>query len=557
LIHKVNCCWLKWQEKKEGDVLIILDDVNDYRKIQPYLELNLSPSKVLITTRLRLDDPRKSFPLDVLTEKASLELLRQSIGEEKINQQLVDAKELCLRLGYLPLALNLVNRYVSKRKISLSEMLRRLEDKGLQHQALAVNQKDRTWTLNIQRGVAAAFELSWSELSQTAQELGYLLSLFALAPISWSLVENAAVGQDTEELEDARVELENLHLLQGGDTYQLHQLIREFFATKQTALASADKQKDNFCQALLTVAQSIPDEPTQELVKSVKDAIPHLEEIAENLIDTVRDEDLYGMFSRLNRFYFGQGLYAQAEPWCEQGVSVVQTRLGADHPDVAKSLCNLALLYKSQGRYAEAEPLFLQALEFWKRLPGVEHLDIAKSLHNLAGLYLSQGRYAEAEPLYLQALEFWKRLPGVEHPYTSMSLHNLANVYRSQGRYAEAEPLYLQALEMKKRLPRAEHSSVATSLNNLALLYKSQGRYTEAEPSYLKALELSKRLLGEEHPDVATSLNNLAGLYNSQERNTEAEPLYLKALEIAEKSLGVNHPTTNKIRANYERLKEG
>jgi hypothetical protein len=136
LIHKVNCCWLKWQEKKEGDVLIILDDVNDYRKIQPYLELNLSPSKVLITTRLRLDDPRKSFPLDVLTEKASLELLKQSIGEEKINQQLVDAKELCLRLGYLPLALNLVGRYVSKRKISLSEMLRRLEDKGLQPDCL-------------------------------------------------------------------------------------------------------------------------------------------------------------------------------------------------------------------------------------------------------------------------------------------------------------------------------------------------------------------------------------------------------------------------------------
>ena len=42
----------------------------------------------------------------------------------------------------------------------------------------------------IERGVAAAFELSWEELTKSAQKLGCLLSLFALAPIPWSLVEN-------------------------------------------------------------------------------------------------------------------------------------------------------------------------------------------------------------------------------------------------------------------------------------------------------------------------------------------------------------------------------
>ena len=31
--------------------------------------------------------------------------------------------------------------------------------------------------------------------------------------------------------------------------------------------------------------------------------------------------------------------------------------LGPDHPDVARSLNNLAVLYYEQGRYADAEPL--------------------------------------------------------------------------------------------------------------------------------------------------------------------------------------------------------
>jgi len=73
-----------------------------------------------------------------------------------------------------------------------------------------------------------------------------LLSLFAPAPIPWHLAE--AVEQqycenadntlefDAETLEDARVKLQNLHLLklsqEQEQIYQLHSLIREFFRSK-------------------------------------------------------------------------------------------------------------------------------------------------------------------------------------------------------------------------------------------------------------------------------------------------------------------------------------
>ena len=47
--------------------------------------------------------------------------------------------------------------------------------------------------------------------------------------------------------------------------------------------------------------------------------------------------------------------------------------LGADHPDTAQSLNNLAALYYAQGRYSEAAPLFKEAVEIMERVVGAEH----------------------------------------------------------------------------------------------------------------------------------------------------------------------------------------
>ncbi len=538
LPERISWCWQHW---RQGNTLVVLDDVNNYSHIQKYLPPQPSQFKVLITTRLKLDLASSLF-LEVLSETDALLLLAQLIREEKQNQELAQAKEFCQRLGYLPLALQLVGRYIKKRKISLAEMLRRLEEKGLAHPSLIVNENDPTWTLNVKRGVAAAFELSWSELSDDAQQLGCLLSLFALAPIPWSLVERAASEQDQEELEDARVELENLHLLQGEETYRLHQLIREFLSDKQNNLVATDEQKYNFCQAMVEVAKTIPDSPTQEFIRSVKYAIPHLAEVAQSLTDAVSDENLIKPFVGLGRFYEGQGMYALAEPLYEQCVSVVQTRLGEEHPSVASSFNNLAYIYQSQGRYEEAEFLHKQALEMQKKLLGNEHLDVAESLNCLGLIYTDEGRYAEAELVYVQALEIRQHLLGTEHQDIADSLNNLALLHDAQGRYIEAESLLIQALKMRRHLLGNEHPRVGTSLNNLAYCYNSQGCYTKAEPLYLEALELSKRLLGEEHTETAVSYNNLAYLYVSQERYSEAEPLFAQALEINQKVLGEKHP---------------
>ncbi|MBW4544732.1 MAG: CHAT domain-containing protein [Symplocastrum torsivum CPER-KK1] len=237
-----------------------------------------------------------------------------------------------------------------------------------------------------------------------------------------------------------------------------------------------------------------------------------------------------------------QGRLAGAEPLYQEALAMRQRLFPGDHPDVAKSLNNLAVLYESQGGLDAAEPFIEEALSMTKRLFPGDHPDVADSLNNLAGLYESQGRLKAAEPLIEEALAMRKRLFPGDHPDVAGSLNNLAGLYKSQGRLSAATPLLEEVLAMTKRLFLPDHPHVALSLNNLAFLYKSQGHLDTAEPLIEEALAMRKRLFPGDHPDVAGSLSNLAGLYQSQGRLVKAESLLEEALAMTKRLFPHDHP---------------
>ena len=55
---------------------------------------------------------------------------------------------------------------------------------------------------------------------------------------------------------------------------------------------------------------------------------------------------------------YQQGKYAEAIPLAEKVLAIREKVLGKEHPNVAISLNNLAVLYDSQGNYSKAEPLY-------------------------------------------------------------------------------------------------------------------------------------------------------------------------------------------------------
>lgn len=539
IVEQVGFCWTHWPE---GKVLVIIDDVVDYEAIKAYLPPSDPRFRVLLTTRLRLGSAVVKVAIDSLPEVEALALLESLAGESRIRQERETATRICGWLGGLPLGLELVGRYLElKEDLSLQKMFSRLESKRLA--AKAMSNPDAEMTARL--GVADAFDLSWEMLDEPAQELAYLLSLFAQDPIPWHLVEGCLPEDDEEVLEDRRDEqLLKLNLLQrkGSSLYQLHQLIREFLHDKSQFVGLAETLAQSFCRHLAQVGREIPESPTRQYLLQIAPAIPHLEEVAHSLVSSLDDEDLTSPFEGLGRFYENQGFYKQAEIWYERGCTQTQERFGNSHLEVARSLNNLANIYRAQGKYKDAEELFLQALNLRERLSGTNDPVFADSLNSLAVLFCRQGRYQEAEDFLTQALTIWQRTYGNEHPDTADALNNLGMLYNDQGKYDEAEPILKQALDLRKRLLGTDHPRIATSLNNLAYCYNAKQNYAEAEPLFKEALESTRHILGEEHPQVAEYQNNLASLYISLTRLDEAEPLLEQALRLQQKNLGGEHP---------------
>src|SRR6266508_1201029 len=190
---------------------------------------------------------------------------------------------------------------------------------------------------------------------------------------------------------------------------------------------------------------------------------------------------------------FRAGKYDASRPAAERALELREKALGPDHPDVAQSLHNLAIIHRLKGDYAKAEPLFQRALDIKEKALGPESPDVAASLNSLAIIYHAKGDYAKAEPLFQRALDIYEKALGPESPDVADSLNILARIYCDKGDYAKAEPLFQRALAIYEKALGPEHPDVAEFLNLLARLYEARGDLTLAVTFQSRANEVSER----------------------------------------------------------------
>lgn len=309
------------------------------------------------------------------------------MGVDRINAQLVDATALCARLGYLPLALELVGRYLElDEDLTLVEVQAELDEMRTYAYALLKDESAATMTAKL--GVAEAFELSLRRLDDASQTLATLLCLFAATPIAWEWVQACLADVPTPTLRQQRNKLLQNSLLQrvDQDIYQLHPLIQEFLRVRFAALDSTAPLQQSYCKAIAQAANQIGQTQTQDDILRLTPLIPHIEEAATTWQRFLTDKDVIKPANRVGMFYYSQGAFRQAEPWWEMALQSGRDRLGNDHPSVATSMDNLALLYQSQGRYGEAEPLCLTATAIvYKRL-GENHPNTQTTADNFVGI---------------------------------------------------------------------------------------------------------------------------------------------------------------------------
>lgn len=107
-------------------------------------------------------------------------------------------------------------------------------------------------------------------------------------------------------------------------------------------------------------------------------------------------------------------------------------------------------LYR-QGKYQQGLRLARDALRLAEGTNGPNHPNVATSLNDLALLFYAQGKYAQAEPLFKRSLAIWEKDLGPDHPYLATVLENMAELYKRMGRQADAQKAKARARSIRSK----------------------------------------------------------------------------------------------------------
>lgn len=534
--ERVALCWDYWPP---GKTLLVYDDVKDFKQIQDFLPpASEARFKVLLTTRLQIAEPIKSIPIDVLNIKQALILLNSFDKHDRLQNNQNTAKDICEWLGRLPLGIELVGRYLARNQdISLAEIYTRLKNQSVDARVLTKTDD----TMTAQRGVAAAFELSWRELTSPAQELLVFSGLFALAPFEWSWVKDAFISEyNKETLEEIRDDyLLNLHLIQRVEkgTYKLHELIKEFIIKKHFS----DSLTLKFISEINNLVEPIPTLPNKYDCYKFSNRIPHITELSIAYHTKIDHEKFKKIVAGVYAYYSGLSLEKECIKWLERSLDISRQRFGRYNLLTAYILERLGSSYRAIDNLSEAESLLKESFEVYQNCTDSNKSEMSITLSALGTLYAYQGKYSEAEYHYEKATTIRKDFFGEDHHSHIENYSNLGAVYMMQKRFSEAEPYIRKAIELAQNHFGETHREVADYLYILATLRRKQKSFSEAEEVCLEAIRIFKINFEDDHPKFLRFLNLLGMIYYDTKRFDLAQKYLTQALEIGLDSYGESH----------------
>ena len=529
--QQVRYCWQNWSK---GKALIVVDDVTDYLEIAPFLPTTYSQFDILLTTRQNLGSVVNEYTIRELNTNGAVDLIKSLLESARIPEQIDRLIALCERVGNLPLALEMMGRFLDRTPdSSVDSLLESVEEHTVAESVL----EDTDEEMTAQLGVAKALELSWQTLSEAEQKLACLIGLFAYEPIEWSLIEICAAHLNFENLRHLRDRGLIAHSLLsriGPNTYQLHRLVRDFARLQVPSQPDEGRTIESaFCRGMVEAAIALSQRDRHEdkqieqpvtsqtaIDKAARNQTPqtlvkHLEEMVRHQSHHLNDQDNIVVARFLAQAYVDQGLPEKAEHWRKQVLDITRRSKQDDLEAIAQSINELAATYYEQGKYDDAEPLYQEALEKRKELHGAVHPKVADVLDNLAILYNTQQKYDEAEQLFREVLAIRRKFQDEAY---ARSLNNIATFYDMTDDFEQAELHYLESLKINRKVLGSDHPNVASSLYNLAELYRTEEKYTESVALYREALAIRTRVLGDHHPDSQTTARRLETLYQTMRR---------------------------------------
>ncbi|MBG0827390.1 tetratricopeptide repeat protein [Planomonospora sp. ID67723] len=484
-----------WRTELTGRrVLLILDNAADAEHVRHLLP-GTPGSLTLITSRRRLTDldGARALSMDVFPAADAIAMFGGIVGERAGKEPLavLDVLQLC---GFLPLAVRIAAARLHHRSQWTVEYLAG---------RLRVERRRLAELSTGERGVAAAFTLSYQQLAPDGQRMFRLLGVHAGRDFD-PYAAAALAGTDVYEAEELLEELLDAHMLLQREPgrYTFHDLLRDH----ARALAAPDEASDALSRlsehylrtAIMAMDQLFPysrhlrpSAPRADgpLLEDPATAATWLDAERANLIASGihaaadRPHHTTDLATTLYAYLDGHIHHAEALPLYDAAVHAAH-----DPSTQAQALLNQGVMHARLGRHDQAHLHTPRALAL-ARQAGDRHAE-ARALCSLGDVAWDSGDIDQAHAHYDQALSLYRETG--ERRGEAIVLGNLGLVHSRRDRHDQARQVLHQALTLFRDL--GTRAGEATVLGNLGTAYEQEGDYAQAAGHFTQALTLFQDL---------------------------------------------------------------
>ncbi|MEV6599864.1 tetratricopeptide repeat protein [Actinoplanes sp. NPDC051346] len=522
-------------------MLILLDNARTAEQVRPLLPADPG-CLVLVTSRRRLTtlDEARSLSLDVLPLPDATALFTAIAGPGRTTGHPATIERVIESCGRLPLAVRVAAARLRARPAwTVADLADRL-----------TGQHGRLGELDDgERGVAAAFSLSYHDLTDEQQRTFRLLGLhpgtetdlYAAAALTGLPLDR--LGRILDDLFDA-----HLLLQPAPQRYAFHDLMRAYAAHLARLEDSRDSRRAAltglFDHYLATAAAAMDtvfpagifqrpriqalDSPAPPMSDAAT-ARAWLDATRHSLVASCAHAAAHGWPGHVRRFSATLALYLDFGGHFDDALAIhghARHAAGScrDWPAEASALTSLGTSLDGLGRHAEAAEHLEHALEICRAIGhrGGE----ARALNNLGYVHCRWGHYARAADYARQGLAIFRetgnRLGQAD------ALDTLGIVHRQQGRYDEATDHSERALHLYREL--RDPLGKAMQLERLGVIHSRQGRHTEAIDRLRQALLLHREIGN--RPGEADALTELGLVHRQEGRHAAAAELYRQAVDL-------------------------
>ena len=580
----------EWLSSHKG-WLLIFDNIDDWKKIEPYLPQNFI-GHVLITSRNQhLDSFSKTIPLECFSsEEAEAYLMARTQLEWS-----KDVKELAEVLGNFPLALAHAAAYIKQKGKSFSSYLKMFKEHKIRLLDHSPELPDYDAT------VATTWNLSFSEVksqSSIAVKLLNWLSFTAPELIPRSLFDqNDILSFDEFEVDNAFSILLNYSLINVENeekVISIHRLVQEVIRYYMPTdarrghiieLATIIKEKfeynmddpvnwihyEKWLPHLLALIGHAKEErvPEQivfflvqkagifllnhgrhfqgmELFNNVVNWIEQMEEKREFIV-TYR---IAGLFTTFGTYLRDAGEYEKSRKYMERVIDLIYRKESVHYDEVVAAKVSLAETLMKSKLFPDALKLLFNSLHLLNEnealpSPKANIMNLIAVSYRDKGIQEKNSEDIEKAIAYFEeALKILSEAENTQSLKVAYILNNYGYLCIRLGLFKEAYEKCYRALQIEKQLIREDVPRLARIYNNLGMACRGLKEYELSEEYFTHALEYFSKYYGEDNFNVGLVLNGIGKLKWVIGDWIEAQKKLKEALVIYRRVLGENHPYT-------------